>query len=80
MKHFTLATVNTLNEKFVNRSHVIKNLPESMNLSSWSSRHQSTTEGECHLLFEQEFCQKFQNKFYHLFFQRKILETGIVAP
>ena len=43
MKNFTLATVNTVNEKCVHWSRAIKNFSESINLSPWPSRNWSTT-------------------------------------
>ena len=40
--------------------------------------HSCLGEGECCHPFEQNSDQKFQNKISCLFFQRKILKTGVV--
>ena len=82
MKNFTLATINTINEKCVNWSCAIENFSESINFSPWPSRNWSTTrlgKGECPHPFEQKSYQKFQNKAYRQFFPRKFLKTGVVT-
>ena len=76
MKNFTLATVNTVNEKCVNWSRAIKKFFRIKKFESLAFQelvnHSCLGEGECRHPFEQNSDQKFLNEVYQLFFWRNI--------
>ena len=72
MKNYTLATVNNINEKCVPGALAFQELVN----------HSCLCESECLHPFEQNSDQKLQNiynKVYCLFFQGKLLKTGVVT-
>ena len=78
MKNFTLATVNTINEKCVSGAEQLKNFQnKKIRVPGLPGTGQPVL--SCPHPLEQRSDQKFQNKVYRLFFWRKFLKTGVVA-
>ena len=84
MKNFTLAIVNAINEKSVNCMEPMdRTFYRIKKFESPGFQELETTlvlvRVSVVIYLNKILDQKFQNKVYHLFFQRKFLKAGVVT-